>query len=152
MRTTKDVRDRLDAAATESGRSLAQEVEFRLQKSFSNELTYRENMKYIFEQFEGEDNYCLLKLLAVALGSVEYETGKAWLNDKETYDQVHVAWTSILRRYGPERNQPTKPTTDPLQLGENIAGVLVNGLDGDRTRALLKKRGDPKVSSKTLEK
>lgn len=34
MRTTKDVRERLEAAAGAAGRSLAQEVEFRLERSF----------------------------------------------------------------------------------------------------------------------
>jgi uncharacterized protein (DUF1778 family) len=34
MRTTKAVRDRLEAAARASGRSLTQEVEFRLEQSF----------------------------------------------------------------------------------------------------------------------
>lgn len=34
MRTTKETRDKLAAAASESGRSLAQEVEFRINRSF----------------------------------------------------------------------------------------------------------------------
>ena len=34
MRTTKAVRDRLEAAARANGRSLTQEVEFRLEQSF----------------------------------------------------------------------------------------------------------------------
>jgi adenine/guanine phosphoribosyltransferase-like PRPP-binding protein len=34
MRTTKELRDKIEAAATVSGRSLVQEVEFRLEQSF----------------------------------------------------------------------------------------------------------------------
>jgi hypothetical protein len=37
MRTTRDVRDRLAAAARASGRSLAQEVEYRLERSFQDQ-------------------------------------------------------------------------------------------------------------------
>ena len=37
MRTTKATRDRLEKAAAESGRSMAQEVEFRLECSFWEE-------------------------------------------------------------------------------------------------------------------
>jgi hypothetical protein len=37
MRTTKETRERLERAAAASGRSLAQEVEYRLEKSFSEE-------------------------------------------------------------------------------------------------------------------
>jgi hypothetical protein len=34
MRTTKELRDKIEEAATASGRSLVQEVEFRLERSF----------------------------------------------------------------------------------------------------------------------
>jgi predicted HicB family RNase H-like nuclease len=37
MRTTKELRDRVDVAAMASGRSLVQEVEFRLERSFDLE-------------------------------------------------------------------------------------------------------------------
>jgi predicted HicB family RNase H-like nuclease len=37
MRTTKELRDKIDWAATVSGRSLVQEVEFRLERSFQEE-------------------------------------------------------------------------------------------------------------------
>jgi hypothetical protein len=37
MRTTKELRDKVDGAAMASGRSLVQEVEFRLQRSFDLE-------------------------------------------------------------------------------------------------------------------
>jgi NADP-dependent 3-hydroxy acid dehydrogenase YdfG len=40
MRTTRDTRDRLEAAATANGRSLAQEVEFRLERSFAEETAF----------------------------------------------------------------------------------------------------------------
>ena len=155
IRTTKEMRDRLEAAATASGRSLAQEVEFRLEASLSNEkkdeLTHQVLMDNIYEQFGGRDIYSLMELLARAIRLVEYETKKSWLNDTETDDQVQVAWKAILRRCGPEPDQPIKPARGPSQLGEEIAGVLVVGSpEGSRTRALLKKRCDP--NAKTLER
>jgi uncharacterized protein (DUF1778 family) len=42
MRTTKEIRERLERAAAKSGRSLAQEVEYRLERSFDREATERE--------------------------------------------------------------------------------------------------------------
>ncbi len=148
------MRDRLEAAATASGRSLAQEVEFRLEASLSNEkkdeLTHQVLMDNIYEQFGGRDIYSLMELLARAIRYVEQETGKSWLNDNETDDQVQVAWNAILRRFGPERDQPTKPIIDPSQLGEKIAEVLVALPEGSRTRTLLNKRCDP--NAKTLER
>lgn len=41
MRTTQDLRLKLDAAAEATGRSLAQEIEFRLEQSLSNDLLMR---------------------------------------------------------------------------------------------------------------
>ena len=37
MRTTKEIRDRLEGAAAAAGRSLAQEVEIRLERSFEHQ-------------------------------------------------------------------------------------------------------------------
>ncbi len=153
-RTTRETRDWLEAAAAASGRSLTQQVEFYLEAAQSNqqkdELTYQV-MEHIYEQFGGRDIDSLMELLARAIRLVEYETKKSWLNDTETDDQVQVAWKAILRRCGPEPDQPTKPARGPLQLGEEIAGVLVVGSpEGSRTRALMKKRCDP--NAKTLER
>ena len=135
MRTTKDVRDQLKAAAAASGRSLVQEVEFRLQKSFSNELTYQGFMESIYEQFEGKGIYHLMKLLARALAISERETGKSWLDDADTCALVQAVFNSILSRYGPELSvRPTKPADS--QLSENIAAVLV-GTGGSKTRLQL---------------
>ena len=154
MRTTKETRDRLEAKAKASGRSLVQEVEFRLEASFLNEqkdeVTHQVLMEQIYEQFGGRDIYSLTELLARAVRYVEQETGKSLLNDNETDDQVQVAWNAILRRFGPERDQPTKPIIDPSQLGEKIAEVLVALPEGSRTRTLLNKRCDP--NAKTLER
>ncbi len=134
MRTTKDVRDRLEAVATESGRSLAQEVEFRVQKSFSNELTYQVLMENIYEEFGGKGIYYLMKLLAQALTISEEQTGKSWQSDADTCALVEAVFNSILKRYGPESVRPTKPA-DPQQ-SENIAAVLVV-VEGSKTRTQL---------------
>ena len=42
LRTTKELRDLLQQAADSSGRSLAQEIEFRLERSFERERTLAE--------------------------------------------------------------------------------------------------------------
>ena len=135
MRTTKDVRDRLEAAAAASGRSLVQEVEFRLQKSFSNELTYQGFMESIDEQFQGKGTYYLMKFLALAMATSEGETGKYWRDDAYTCALVEAVFNSILRRYVPESVRPTKPAD--RQQSENIAATLVAGLEGKKTRLQL---------------
>ena len=42
MRTTKELRDKIEQAATDSGRSLVQEVEFRLERSFQQQEIEKE--------------------------------------------------------------------------------------------------------------
>jgi hypothetical protein len=44
MRTTKELRDKIEAAAILSGRSLSQEVEFRLERSFQQQEIEKELM------------------------------------------------------------------------------------------------------------
>jgi TraY domain len=64
MRTTRETRERLEAAAIASGRSLVQEVEFRLERSFvqENALGGPEMMRLAFQmaaafavETQGED-------------------------------------------------------------------------------------------------
>jgi hypothetical protein len=53
MRTTKELREKIEAAARTSGRSLVQEVEFRLELSFNQDSVIRETVKLILGQTQG---------------------------------------------------------------------------------------------------
>jgi Arc-like DNA binding domain len=50
MRTTKELRDKIEEAAMASGRSLVQEVEFRLERSFRQQEIEREIKKTLDAQ------------------------------------------------------------------------------------------------------
>jgi len=78
LRTTKDLKDQLDAAAEASGRSLAQEVEYRLEMSF-----FRER-----EIYGDPETEMLLKTLALTIRFVEAATRKRWIDDIDTAAQV----------------------------------------------------------------
>ena len=58
MRTTQDLRSKLDAAAAASGRSLAQEVELRLERSFDaaadQRAIIREEVRAAFMDHEAD--------------------------------------------------------------------------------------------------
>ena len=64
FRPTPEVREKLEAAAKENGRSLSREVESRLEQSFLNE-----EAKY--ETFGGKHTYGLMRLLGSAVSLVE---------------------------------------------------------------------------------
>jgi hypothetical protein len=67
MRTTKEVRDQLERAAAESGRSLAQEVEFRIARSFDRKAT-------VLEAFGSGENAQLVRTLFLLLGSPDVQS------------------------------------------------------------------------------
>ncbi len=78
MRTTKKIRDELQAAAHASGRSLAQEVENRLEQSFRVE-------KNRYRDFRNKKTYHLMRWFEVALRASEQFTKKSWSTDPETF-------------------------------------------------------------------
>ena len=96
MRTTRETREKLEKSAAGSGRSLAQEVEYRLERSFAQEP-------------QSEIAYRLIRLLGTAMSVVEQQTGKD-ITDYETYVAVETAITGVLdslkpRMSGGLRNQ-----------------------------------------------
>ena len=77
-RITKNMKQQLLRSAKESGRSLSQEIEFRLEQSYRDE-------KALYREFGGEKAYLFGKWFAVALRTAEYMTGQSWEDDPETF-------------------------------------------------------------------
>jgi hypothetical protein len=95
MRTTAEIRRRMERAAEANGRSLASEVEDRLISSF-NQDDIREAM------FGGPELIDLFKMLAAAADIVERRMGKSWTADYETFIAVKAAWKKILNGMQPD--------------------------------------------------
>lgn len=96
MRTTPAIRSRLDKESKLSGRSLAQEVEKRLEESFA-----KDDAQFIM--FGGEHNFELLKMLGSAISFAEKTTGKNWLKDVETHSMVLPIIYGTLNQLNPNR-------------------------------------------------
>ena len=139
VRLKEPLRARIEKAARKQQHPMNTEIVNRLEMSFSKEeerqLSYQLVMDGVYEQFGEKGTYYLMKLLAKAMATSEMETGKTWQNDADTCFLVEAVFNSILSRYGPESVRLSKPAES--QQSEHIAGVLVGGLDGSRTRALL---------------
>ena len=95
MRTTKEIRARLEKAATANGRSLAQEVEVRLAQSFEGS-----------EQFGGDVMMPVVRLMAAAFikgGQAEARRKgidpavENWIDDPECFHDAVVSTTFGLR-------------------------------------------------------
>jgi len=91
IRTTKQIKDLLQHAADSSGRSVAQEIELRLERSFDVE-----------KSFGGHRLAAVFRSLAA---TAEFLSGgKEWLDDYRTFNTVIDAW-----RHDLEGLQPQEP-------------------------------------------
>lgn len=77
IRTTKELKERIEREAAHTGRSVAQEVERRLERSFEAD-----------DFAGGRETRALLSLLAGAIGFAERRTGHGWTEDYLTWALV----------------------------------------------------------------
>ena len=147
MRTTHAVREKLERAATDSGRSLAQEVEHRLEKSFEREGLLPE----VLELAYGRQLAGLLMALGWAMRDAgrmagfhkhaTLEASEQWTDDPYAYDQAMKAVGAILVAARPE-GDPTPPERKHPALaalarygGQMIGGSIAEMLADKRYEA-----------------
>ncbi|HLJ20064.1 MAG TPA: hypothetical protein VKU84_07695, partial [Stellaceae bacterium] len=91
-RITQETRDKLDASAVAAGRSLSQEIEFRLESSFAAD-----------EVFGGARAAALFRMLAGAAKDIEARLGSGgWLEDFATFAVVRQRWVELIDEHGPK--------------------------------------------------
>ena len=79
-RITPETRLRLEEAAKDANRSLAQEIEMRLERSFAEEA----NLQWAYEQFIGDEALHRAIMMASSLIRISQdETGVPWHRDSE---------------------------------------------------------------------
>ncbi len=105
MRTTKALRNRLQNAASTSGRSLAQETELRLERSFARE----DDLDGLFGE---KSTYRLMVMLGSTINLVQEMTGKNWRKDRRTYVEVKRAVSAFLDAFGPADQEYPKGLRD----------------------------------------
>jgi hypothetical protein len=116
MRTTFEMRQRLEQAAKESGRSLAAEAEDRLQQSFLD----RDFLIASLEQVYGSELAGLLLVLGDAMRPAGVHAALAatgnifsavneWSEYPEAYDEVAKAAMAVLEAFRPEAKNSASP-------------------------------------------
>lgn len=90
MRMSDTARSKIVEAAQSNGRSVSQEIESRLERSFQEESL-----------LGGSDTSLVSRLVSGAVGLVELETGKPWTEDRMTWEAVHAATEAILDWFQP---------------------------------------------------
>jgi hypothetical protein len=132
FRTTPQVRDKIVAAAQTAGRSVAQEVELRLEQSFAREGEAGSRSTAILADF-----------IRLAAGIIEAKTGKRWTEDADTFSRVSQAIRSFMAQ-----NQPP-PSAVKAELDETFAELrsLAAAMDEQQPilNALLARPSDPAI-------
>jgi hypothetical protein len=100
-RIRADTRASLVAAAESSGRSLSQEIEHRLRRTFTDD-------RNIVDAFGSRRNYALMKLIASVIETTANlkRPNIDWLDDPYAFDQVTRAVAAILELIRPAGELP----------------------------------------------
>lgn len=90
MRTTPTIRAALEDAAARGGRSLAQEIEQRLERSIEEDA-----------RNGGPHTAAFLRLAGAAIQTIELQSGARWTDDWPTFAKARAALTRLLDWYNP---------------------------------------------------
>ncbi len=105
-RITEGVREQLEAAAEASDRSLSQEIEFRLERSFLTEEAIRDRE---LSTFGGAHTHALVRLLGDLIKGTEFQTSGSWADDQYTFDQVCLSIETFLGALRPSEPDDGRP-------------------------------------------
>ena len=133
MRTTRERRDHLERAARASGRSLTQEVEIRVERSFLDEEAR-------YHDFGGKLRYKQMRLVALVIDLVEEQMGANWQSDRKTYVEVRRAVDTFLEGLAPRRGKRSGAAAlETIEVGPAVGEKVADAmLDSLRERLQLK--------------
>lgn len=105
MRTTNDGRERIKEAAEANGRSLSEEIENRLERSFQND-----------DRAGGFANAAFVDLIGATIRDVEADTGLSWRSDQRTWQIAREMIVAQIDQRSPDK-RPTgaEPSTTPAR-------------------------------------
>jgi hypothetical protein len=92
FRVTPTFKARLDKAAQESGKSLAQEVEQRLERTFVDAEIWGGHLNMAAHH--------MLATVVFTMAGVSRKTPESWLYDPETFEAVLRIWRVALKAVG----------------------------------------------------
>jgi hypothetical protein len=129
IRTTKQLKGLLQGAADSAGRSLAQEIEFRLEQSLDHE-------RILAEQLGGPRIAALFRTLAGQ--AMQWDGTEGWLDDYEGFRVVRHFWDATLDAISPKMSERV---AQQIEHGRAVIESLRSGerspQHADRLRRLL---------------
>jgi hypothetical protein len=147
-RLRADTKEALANAAKRSGRSLSQEAEHRLRRSFDED-------RDLIERFGGRKNYGLLRLIGSCLDANfnPNDPEATWLDDPYVFDQTLQAVVAALQAFRPKGNPKFKDPQSPMMeaaaelQGVEGAGRRLQAVISADDQLLLDTRGNKNVAA-----
>jgi hypothetical protein len=141
FRVTPEFKDRLDCAKAGSGRSLAQEIELRLDQSLRDE----HQAELFSELHYGRELAGLLVVIgralkdsgthAAAQATGRIEAADNWLSNRSAFDEAKRAVDRLFEKLRPPEEQ-TAPLPITRHLGERVADSLLRAI-GNQTSSFM---------------
>lgn len=133
-RLRTEVKERLSVEASEFGRSLSEEIERRLERSFEAEKRVEDiaaaAIQGCYDAFGGKGRYHIFQMIAGVVADVEEATEGHWLADRYTFDEAKSAILSVIDGIGPKApaqspgsalRQYAAGKPAPSEIGKDIA-------------------------------
>jgi hypothetical protein len=127
LRTSRQLYEKICQAAAAAGRSLAQEVQTRMEEAYAREATYG-----------GVRFAAILQRMAATARTVELRYGRSPLHDRVAFNALRRAWIAII-----DDEQPAAPTAsgEPV-IEEQVVSVVWELPQGDWLQMSLLLRAD----------
>ncbi len=148
-RITENTRLRLEEAAAETGRSLSQEIELRLQRSFDVEQRVedirRTTREMVYESFGGNDSYEFCRYLAIMANLLTSGLDRSCKDDSTVFQFVVGAWTTLVRVQAELPVDLDRKGGKPAETGARLLDKLAGGPSDDQREREMRESGDRAV-------
>lgn len=117
-RVTADLRQALQQARDESGRSLSQEIESRLRRSFDIETN-------IMDAFGDRRTYAFFRSMGAVVGTLynPEDPDRFWLDDPYQFEQATRAIKGVLAALRPDGQTELQTDSELLKAGAELQGL-----------------------------
>jgi hypothetical protein len=102
FRVPPELKEMMDQAAAKSGRSVAQEIEMRLERTFQNENLRDQVLELAFGRIDGDLTYVLGKILQIATSQANaLAHAQCWCDEPSAFKATETFIKSLLDNLRP---------------------------------------------------
>ncbi|MDA1101827.1 MAG: hypothetical protein O2967_22950 [Proteobacteria bacterium] len=106
LRLRDGLKKQLEEQAATMGRSLSEEIEFQLERTFLTDKARRDRED---RAFGGAHTHALVRLFGDTIKDVETWTGGTWAEDQYTFDQVRLGINTFMDALRPTETDDDNP-------------------------------------------